>query len=306
MLAVGGSLLGGAVALVACGRSSSGDGAASTATAGSGSAASPTGSSGTTATTGAAGTISTAGADASGLASGTPATTVFTAADFVGLGTCQLLPELTQGPFPTTVQIERRDITEGLPGMPLRVGIRVVDESCVPIPGATVEVWHCDVDGDYSEYEDGYTADDGGADTTFLRGSQVANAEGIVEFVTNWPGWYSGRAVHIHSKVHIDDSTVLTTQFLFDDALNEEVLATGVYASHGQPDTTNASDGVTGGNGAADGLVFTVSDDSDLAGKRALIVVGLDPAATSSQTGGGTGGGPGGGGPGGPGGGAPG
>ena len=166
---------------------------------------------------------------------------MFTAADFAGLGTCLVLPDLTQGPFPTIEQIERRDITEGRAGLPLRVGIQVVDESCVPIPGATVEIWHCDIDGDYSAYADGYTDDDDGEGTTFLRGSQVANADGIVEFQTVYPGWYQGRAVHIHAKVHIDDATVLTTQFLFDDALNDEVLATAPYAAVRRPDTTNAA-----------------------------------------------------------------
>ena len=155
---------------------------------------------------------------------------MFTAADFAALGTCVVLPDLTQGPFPTIEQIERRDITEGHAGLPLRVGVQVVDGSCVPIPGATVEIWHCDIDGDYSAYADGYTDDDGAEGTTFLRGSQVANADGIVEFHTVYPGWYAGRAVHVHAKVHIDDETVLTTQFLFDDTLNSEVMATEPYA----------------------------------------------------------------------------
>lgn len=100
--------------------------------------------------------------------------------------------------------------------------------------------------------------------------------------------------MHIHSKVHLDDSTVLTTQYLFDDALNSEVLAQQPYAPFGEPDTTNETDGVTGGAAAEDGLLFTVSDDGAISGQRALIVVGVDPDATSSGATGG--GGPGGGG----------
>ena len=219
---------------------------------------------------------------------------MFTAADFAALGTCLVLPDLTQGPFPTIEQIERRDITEGHAGLPLRVGVQVVDESCVPIPGATVEIWHCDIDGDYSAYADGYTDDDGAEGTTFLRGSQVANADGIVEFHTVYPGWYAGRAVHIHAKVHIDDATVLTTQFLFDDALNSEVMATEPYAPFGEPNTTNDKDGVTGGTAAEDGLLFTVADDAEIGGRRALIVVGLDPTGSSQGAAGPGGGGPGG------------
>jgi len=103
----------------------------------------------------------------------------------------------------------------------------------------------------------------------------VVDGEGIVEFVTIWPGWYRGRAIHIHSAIHVDDSTVLTTQYLFDDDLNAEVMASGPYAAYGQPDTTNAQDGVTRGAAERDGLLFTVADDTALDGRRALIVVGV-------------------------------
>ena len=293
LLALGGSLAGGVAILVACG----GDDDAATTT--EAVAASSTGAPDATTdsatdvpvTTGSTGTTA-AEAPTAG-STGTPADTVFTAADFAALGTCLVLPDLTQGPFPTIEQIERRDITEGHTGLPLRVGVQVVDESCTPIPGATVEIWHCDIDGDYSAYADGYTDDDGGPGTTFLRGSQVANDDGIVEFLTVYPGWYAGRAVHIHAKVHIDDATVLTTQFLFADDLNDEVFATEPYAPYGEPDTTNATDGVTGGTGVEDGLLLTVADDAAIDGRRALIVVGVDPGATSP---GASGGGPGGGG----------
>jgi hypothetical protein len=222
--------------------------------------------------------------------SGTPGATVFTAADFAALGTCLVLPELTAGPFPTIEQMERRDITEGKAGHPLRVGIQVVDEACVPIPGATVEIWHCDIDGDYSAYADRATENDDGEGTSFFRGFQVSNDEGIVEFHTVYPGWYSGRAIHIHSSVHIDDSTVLTTQYLFEDDVNDAMMSEEPYAPFGEPDTPNQQDGVTGGSAEADGLLMAVSDDADIAGSRALIVVGVDPSATSSGGGGGGGG----------------
>lgn len=272
-LLLGGALAGGALGVAAC--SSSSDTSSST----------PQSDASTTTTSAAASDGPAGGTDEG---TGTPSATVFTAADFAALGTCVVLPELTEGPFPTRSEIERRDVTEGIEGMPLRVGIQVVDESCAPVPGATVEIWHCDVDGDYSEYLDGATDDDAGPEASFLRGSQVSNDEGIVEFHTIWPGWYSGRAIHIHSKIHVDDSTVLTTQYLFDDALNEEVMATGPYKAHGPPDTTNGEDGVTRGSGSDD-LLFSVADDSDIGGRRALIVVGVDPEASSRA---GSGGGP--------------
>lgn len=232
-----------------------------------------------TASTGTADDTEEGSGDEDAAVSGTPGETAFTAADFAALGTCLVLPDLTAGPFPTVDQLERRDITEGMAGHPLRVGIQVVDEACAPIPGATVEIWHCDIDGDYSAYADGGTDDDAGTGTTFFRGFQVTDADGIVEFHTVYPGWYPGRAVHIHSAIHVDDTTVLTTQYLFDDDRNDAVMAEEPYAAHGAPDTPNAQDGVTGGRAVADGLLMTVADDADIAGSRALIVVGVDPAA---------------------------
>ena len=239
---------------------------------------------------------------ANDVATGTPSTTVFTAADFAALGACLLSPEQTEGPYPTLTQIERRDIRESLAGHPLRLGLQVVDEACEPVPGAVVEIWHCDTDGDYSAYLDGGTDDDAGEGTTFLRGSQTANDEGIVEFVTNYPGWYRGRAVHIHTKVHLDDTTVLTSQIYFDDDLNSEIFREAPY--RGDPDTTNLEDSIAGGDPADDGSQATASEDAELQGTRALLVLGIDPDAESTGSGGGAfpGGGPSGGsgGPGGP------
>ena len=228
---------------------------------------------------------------------GTPSTTVFRAADFAALGACLLSPEQTEGPYPTVTQIERRDIREDLAGHPLRLGLQVVDESCEPIPGAVVEIWHCDTDGDYSAYADCGTQDDAGEGTTFLRGSQTANDEGIVEFISNYPGWYRGRAVHIHTKVHLDDSTVLTSQIYFEDELNSEIFRESPY--RGDPDTTNTEDSVSRGDPASNGTQAFASEDAQLAGTRALLVLGVDPNASSARSGRGDMGGPGGGGSGG-------
>ena len=179
-------------------------------------------------------------------------------ADFEALGTCVLLPAMTAGPFPTIEQLDRRDITEGYPGRPLRLGLRVVDEACAPIPDVAVEVWHADASGDYSAYGDGGTGKDEGAGTTFLRGAQTAGANGIVEFATIYPGWYAGRAVHIHVRVHDGSQLVLTSQLFFPDARNLEVLATGAYAEFGPPDTTNDTDAF-GGDIATNGSLLHVT-----------------------------------------------
>lgn len=219
------------------------------------------------------GLTSTTTAGGSGDGSAATATSL-SAADFEGLGTCRLVAEQTEGPFYLDADLDRRDITEGRTGHPLRLGLRVVDESCRPVSGAVIDLWHADVDGDYSAYRDGGTSDDAGPGTTFLRGSQRADGEGIVEFATIYPGWYRGRTVHIHTKVHLDDSTVLTTQLYFPDELSDQVFSTGPYADRGQQDTGNDEDSIAGDPAANGNLLTTRSEGS---GTLALLVVGVDP-----------------------------
>jgi protocatechuate 3,4-dioxygenase beta subunit len=197
-------------------------------------------------------------------------------ADFAALSACVLLREMAAGPFPTLEQLERRDITEGYPGRPLQLGLRVINGSCEPIPGVAVEVWHTDASGDYSSYADGGTGKDEGTGTTFLRGRQLADGEGIVEFATIYPGWYPGRAVHIHVRVRRDGDLVLTSQLFFPDDTTREVFAAGPYAEFGPPDTTNATDGL-GGDIATNGSLLSVTPRATGAEPpmRALLNLGI-------------------------------
>ena len=151
---------------------------------------------------------------------------------FDDAGGCRLSTELTEGPYYFDVDAIRRDITEDRDGMPLRVGVRVREAgSCEPLENAVVDVWHCDATGSYSEPGE-----------TYLRGLQVTNRDGIVEFTTIYPGWYPGRTVHIHAKVHLDKQTVLTTQFYFDDDFTDRVFSLEPYASDSGRDAFNDSD----------------------------------------------------------------
>jgi protocatechuate 3,4-dioxygenase beta subunit len=252
-----------AVVLAACGDGGgSSDGAAgsSTTTSNTGGAADTTATTGTTSTDGTA----------------TPAGTSLTAADFEGLGTCQLLPEQTAGPFPLDEQFDRRDITDGVEGQPMRLGFRVVDATCAPVAGAAVEVWHCDATGDYSAFTDGGGGKDDGSGTTFLRGTQTAGDDGIVEFLTIVPGWYPGRAVHIHLRVHVDGDVVRTSQVYFDPDLLAEVYAAAPYDEFGLPDTSNESDGIAGDPGADGTLLHTSAAETAAGtGTLALLNVGI-------------------------------
>jgi protocatechuate 3,4-dioxygenase beta subunit len=146
---------------------------------------------------------------------------------------CTRTAEETAGPFYFEVDRVRNDIREGRDGAPLRLGVRVrnLSNGCDPIPNAVVDVWHCDATGSYSEPGE-----------TYLRGLQVTNRDGIVEFTTIYPGWYPGRTVHIHAKVHLDKRTVLTTQFYFDDGFTDRVFSLEPYAGDTGRDAFNDSD----------------------------------------------------------------
>ena len=208
------------------------------------------------------------------------AQSALTAADFEALGTCSLMPEKTAGPFPLDQQFDRRDVTEDHPGQPMRLGLRVVDEACAAVPGAAVEIWHTDATGDYSAFTDNGGGKDEGAGTTFLRGTQTADDNGIVEFLTIYPGWYSGRAVHIHLRVHLADATVLTSQMFFDADYTAGVYAAAPYAEFGLPDTPNEADRIAG-NPQAEGTLLhtTAGETSRGTGTVALLNLGIDASA---------------------------
>lgn len=104
-----------------------------------------------------------------------------------------------------------------------------------------VDVWQTDAEGHYSQYaQGGY---DGRGDT-FLRGLQTTDASGRATFTTIYPGWYSGRATHIHVEVTVNGRSVKVTQIAFPEDVNAAVYATGAYASRGANPTSNARDGI--------------------------------------------------------------
>ena len=175
------------------------------------------------------------------------------AADLFGdSSSCTLTAEQTEGPYYFDADSIRSDIREDREGTPLRLAVRVRDAgACEPLANAVVDIWHCDAGGVYSGFEEG-------EGERFLRGAQVTNREGIVEFTTVYPGWYQGRTVHIHAKVHLDRSTVLTTQLYFDDAVTDEVYAAEPYASSGDRDQRNDTDGIFDRS-----LVLNLSPDGD-------------------------------------------
>ena len=154
-----------------------------------------------------------------------------------GTDMCTLTPEQTEGPFYVANQLVRSDIAEGRPGAPVELRLNVVNaDTCQPIKDATVEIWHCDAGGAYSGVD--------GNIETFCRGAQTSDADGSVVFNTVFPGWYTGRAVHIHVKTHVGGNEVHTGQLYFNEADLSRVYQADPYSSRGAPDTPNAADGI--------------------------------------------------------------
>jgi protocatechuate 3,4-dioxygenase beta subunit len=158
-------------------------------------------------------------------------------------GACAVSPSETIGPFPSRGDFVRSDIREGRPGAPVTLTITVVDagSGCRAVAGAVVDVWQTDAAGRYSQYAQG--GHDGRGDT-FLRGLQATDAAGRATFTTVYPGWYPGRAPHIHVEVTVDGRSVKATQIAFPESVNAEVYASGVYAARGPNPTSNARDGI--------------------------------------------------------------
>jgi protocatechuate 3,4-dioxygenase beta subunit len=151
---------------------------------------------------------------------------------------CVLMPEVTEGPYYLDIDLVRSDITESRPGLPLDLRVTVVDaDACEPIADAAVDVWHCDAGGVYSGVE--------GADgETFCRGVQMTDADGVAEFRTIFPGWYAGRAVHIHVKVIPGAGEAHTGQLFFEDQRIAAAYESEPYAERSGPETTNSADGI--------------------------------------------------------------
>ncbi|MEZ5289377.1 MAG: intradiol ring-cleavage dioxygenase [Vicinamibacterales bacterium] len=169
----------------------------------------------------------------------TTTTTTTTTGTTTTAEACAVSPTETLGPYPSLGDYVRSNITDGKPGTPLRLTLTVVNASsgCAPVSGANVEIWQCDHAGVYSEYGTG-------RGQTFLRGLQVSDAQGQVTFDTIYPGWYQGRATHIHVEVSMGGRSIKVTQIAFPEDISAQVYSTGVYASHGLNSTSNARDGI--------------------------------------------------------------
>jgi protocatechuate 3,4-dioxygenase beta subunit len=169
---------------------------------------------------------------------------------------CVVRPEQTEGPYFVDAQLNRSDIrsdpSDGSvqEGVLLRLAFhlsRIVGDTCTPLQGAVIDVWHCDARGRYSDVPDLNALFDTRG-KKFLRGSQLSDARGSAQFITIYPGWYSGRTVHIHVKIRTDPAAprgfAWTSQLYFNDALTAQVHAQPPYAIKRPRRITNDRDGI--------------------------------------------------------------
>ena len=171
-------------------------------------------------------------------------------------------PQQIEGPYFVDGMPNRSDVASGTSngsveqGIPLRLVIHVYgvnNDSCVPLKGAKLDIWHANSQGIYSAVKDMGTAEN-----NFLRGYQVTDNNGTVEFTTIYPRWYEGRAIHIHDKVRIfngsEKALEWTAQLYLNNSINEQVHEQTPYNSHGPIQTTNEEDMIYTG-ASADGLI---------------------------------------------------
>jgi protocatechuate 3,4-dioxygenase beta subunit len=217
--------------------------------------------------------------------------------------TCAVTCELTEGPCYSSQSVEIQDISYGYAGLPLRLYFQVLDESCKPVSGATVDVWHVSPVGKYSG-DDAANEDVAfctGNDSDFMshlyfRGKQTTDANGIVFFDTCFPGWYASRTIHIHLTISVGGKANVTTQFGFEDALDDEIVKTQpAYDTRGARDTTNTTDTVLPATDVVEYLFATrrMTDGAMLAWKTVVLRSALTASICSPSGSGGAGGPPG-------------
>lgn len=166
-----------------------------------------------------------------------------------GDGNCTVSPSETKGPFPikTPSQLVLENIKSDRIGIALLINLTIENKNnnCLPFEGVLVDVWHCDKDGNYSEYGGTGMQQTDYTTVHFLRGRQTTDAKGEVSFLSIFPGWYQGRAPHVHVEVLTGSgSSLLVTQIAFPENVSSAVYSSANYASHGQADTSNTKDNV--------------------------------------------------------------
>ncbi len=189
---------------------------------------------------------------------------------------CVVRPASTAGPYYVDEKLNRSDIRGDPSDGTVKLGALLVliinvssiaEGSCVPLEGAVVDVWHCDAEGVYSD------AVDPNFDTTgkkFLRGYQVTDKNGVAKFITIYPGWYSGRTVHIHYKIRSPASAQspyeFVSQIYFDEGMSDRIYAKPPYATRGKRNVSNLTDRLYNRDGGRQSMLAVTPSKGGYAG----------------------------------------
>jgi len=214
--------------------------------------------------------------------SASPSATPSSVPKVVATPACVVTPAETEGPYFVDERLNRSDITTDpadgsvRPGLPLNLVFNLAQVGaggCTALSDAQVDVWHCDALGVYSD-----VGAQGSVGKRYLRGYQVSDADGKVAFQTVYPGWYPGRAVHIHFKVRTFSGSQktyeFTSQVFFDDGVTDAVYQRSPYSTHANRDTRNSTDMVyTANNNSGAMLLATLAPSGS--GYDATFAIGV-------------------------------
>ncbi|KAJ4347281.1 uncharacterized protein N0V89_011221 [Didymosphaeria variabile] len=221
---------------------------------------------------------------------------------FSGNSSCVLTPEVTQGPYYVGGEWIRSNLVEDQEGVPTLIDYQVIDvDTCEPVTGVYLEMWHCNSTGVYSGIVasgNGESSDETNINNTFLRGIQKTDADGVAQFETTFPGHYTSRATHIHLMVHTNATLYVNGtlgnnvssshvgQAFFDQDLISAVELTEPYSTNTQDVTLNADDSILSEEAATDGVdpfhEYTLLGDVVSDGVFAWLAFGINSTQVSS------------------------
>lgn len=196
---------------------------------------------------------------------------------------CVLTPSETAGPFPLDLSENttyfRQDIRENKTGVQLNLKLKIVGvNNCLPLPNLRVNIWHCDKDGLYSGYSQ--QNNQGQAGLTYLRGYQFTDVHGEADFVTIFPGWYTGRICHIHFQVYVSSVYAAISQLTFPIAAKNAIYAanSALYTKGADP-TSFSQDNIF--NDGYNYQLATLTPNSDTGGYDAYLEVAIQGSGVS-------------------------
>ncbi len=198
-------------------------------------------------------------------------------------GECNLIPSETEGPFPLDLTENstffRNDVREEEDGVQLNLRLKILGaDNCSPMQNVRVNIWHCTRLGVYSGYNTGNNPGD--VNDTHLRGYQFTDANGEVEFITVFPGWYNGRICHIHFQVYVSSSYSAISQLTFPiDTKNAIYAANPSLYPNGSDPTALIQDNIF--SDGYESQMATLEENTETGGYNSYLEVTVKGSGTT-------------------------